>query len=66
MTNYAYHFRYFVYMYVKLISSATGLIIGMLAFMVYHYFDTQINRLANKMESASNEFIDILQEPTRG
>lgn len=52
-------------MYIKLITSATGLIIGMLAFMAYNFLDTQINRLANRMEAASSEFIDILQEPTR-
>lgn len=52
-------------MYIKLITSATGLIIGMLAFLGYSFLDTQINRNANKMESASSEFIDILQEPTR-
>lgn len=52
-------------MYIKLITSATGLIIGMLAFLGYNFLDTQINRLANRMESASSEFIDILQEPTR-
>ena len=52
-------------MYIKLITSATGLIIGMLAFLGYSYLDTQINRLGNKMEAASSEFIDILQEPTR-
>lgn len=52
-------------MYVKLITSATGLIIGMLAFLGYSYLDTQINRTANTMEGASNEFIDMLQEPTR-
>jgi biopolymer transport protein ExbB len=51
-------------MYIKLITSATGLIIGMLAFLGYNYLDTQINRLANKMEASSSEFIDILQEPT--
>lgn len=52
-------------MYIKLITSATGLIIGMLAFMGHSYLDTQINRLANSMESASSDFIDILQEPTK-
>ena len=52
-------------MYIKLITSATGLIIGMLAFLGHSYLDTQINRLANRMESASSEFIDILQEPTK-
>ena len=52
-------------MYVKLITSATGLIIGMLGYLGYSFLDTQINRMANRMESASSEFIDILQEPTR-
>jgi biopolymer transport protein ExbB len=52
-------------MYIKLITSATGLIIGMLAFMGHSYLDTQINRLANRMESASSDFMDILQEPTK-
>jgi biopolymer transport protein ExbB len=52
-------------MYIKLITSASGLIIGMLAFLGYSFLDTQINRTANQMESASSEFIDILQEPTR-
>lgn len=52
-------------MYIKLITSATGLIIGMLAYLGYAYLDTQVNRTGNMMESASNEFIDMLQEPTR-
>ena len=52
-------------MYIKLITSASGLIIGMLAYLGYSYLDTQINRMANRMESANSEFIDILQEPTR-
>ncbi len=52
-------------MYIKLITSATGLIIGMLAYLGYSFLDTQINRNANRMEAANSEFIDILQEPTR-
>ena len=52
-------------MYIKLITSATGLIIGMLAYLGYSFLDSQINRTANRMEAASSEFIDILQEPTR-
>jgi len=52
-------------MYIKLITSASGLIIGMLAYLGYSYLDTQINRTANRMEASSSEFIDILQEPTR-
>ena len=52
-------------MYIKLITSASGLIIGMLAYLGHSYLDTQINRTANRMEAASSEFIDILQEPTK-
>lgn len=52
-------------MYIKLITSATGLIIGMLAYLGYSYLDSQISRTANRMEAASSEFIDVLQEPTR-
>ena len=52
-------------MYVKLITSASGLIIGMLAYLGYSYLDSQINRTANRMESASSDFIDMLQEPQK-
>lgn len=52
-------------MYVKMITSATGLIIGIISYLGYSYLDTQINKTVNKMESAKSDFIDILQEPTR-
>ncbi|HNA16489.1 MAG TPA: MotA/TolQ/ExbB proton channel family protein, partial [Ferruginibacter sp.] len=52
-------------MHVKMITSATGLIIGILSFLGYSYLNTQIDKTVNKMESASADFIDILQEPTR-
>lgn len=52
-------------MYVKMITSATGLIIGILSFLGYSYLNTQIDKTVNKMETASADFIDILQEPTR-
>lgn len=51
--------------YVKMITSATGLIIGLLAFVAHSYLNTQIDKCANKIERASSDFIDILQEPTR-
>ena len=51
--------------YVKMISSASGLIIGIIAYVGYRYLNSQIDKATNKMEAASGEFIDILQEPTR-
>jgi biopolymer transport protein ExbB len=51
--------------YVKMITSGTGLIIGLLAYIGHNMLTTLIDKTANKMEAASAEFIDILQEPTR-
>ena len=51
--------------YVKMITSASGLIIGLIAYVGYNFLSTQIDKTANKMEAASAEFIDVLQEPTR-
>ncbi len=51
--------------YVKMISSASGLIIGIIAYVGYRYLNSQIDKSTHKMEAASAEFIDILQEPTR-
>ncbi|MDX2048453.1 MAG: MotA/TolQ/ExbB proton channel family protein [Chitinophagaceae bacterium] len=51
--------------YVKLITSLTGLIIGVLAYVGYHFLSTQVDKTANRMEVASADFLDILQEPTR-
>lgn len=51
--------------YTKMITSASGLIIGLLAYVAHNFLSTQIDKTANKMEAASADFIDILQEPTK-
>src|SRR6185436_13525697 len=51
--------------YTKLITSITGLVIGLGAYLAYHYLNTQVDKAANKMEAASFDFQDLLQEPTR-
>jgi len=51
--------------YTKMITSASGLIIGLLAYIAHNYLNTQVDKTANRMEASSAEFIDILQEPTR-
>lgn len=50
--------------YIKMVTSATGLVIGILAYVGHHYLVAQVDKLINKMEAASSEFVDILQEPT--
>jgi biopolymer transport protein ExbB len=49
--------------YVKMITSATGLVIGILAYIANRVLANHVERIANKMEMASSEFLDILQEP---
>ncbi len=51
--------------YTKMVTSATGLIIGLLAYVGYNYLNAQVDKNVNKMEAASAEFIDVLQEPTK-
>ncbi|MFT4060928.1 MAG: MotA/TolQ/ExbB proton channel family protein [Edaphocola sp.] len=49
--------------YTKMVTSAVGLIIGLLAYVGYQYLNAQINRNVNKLESASSEFLDVLHQP---
>lgn len=51
--------------YTKLVTSISGLIIGLIAYLGYTYLQTQIDKTTNKMEVASADFLDILQEPTK-
>lgn len=51
--------------YTKLITSITGLVIGLAAYLAYSYLNTQIDKASNRMEAASADFLDVLQEPTR-
>ncbi len=52
-------------LYVKMISSATGLLVGMVAYGGYHYLVHLIDRVINKMEINAVEFIDLLEEPAK-
>jgi len=51
--------------YVKMVTSGTGLIVGLMAYVGHSFLSTQIDKTVYKMEAASSEFIDVLQEPTR-
>ena len=51
--------------YVKMITSATGLMIGIITYLGLSYLQSRIRKVENRMEASSAEFIDILQEPTR-
>lgn len=46
-----------------LISTAAGLIVGILAFFFYNYLLGRIRRAVNDMERSATDFIDLLQAP---
>ncbi|MBC7554743.1 MAG: MotA/TolQ/ExbB proton channel family protein [Taibaiella sp.] len=50
--------------YTKMVTSAVGLIIGLLAYVGHAYLNAQINKNVNRMEAASVEFLDIVMEIT--
>lgn len=49
-------------LYEKMITSAAGLIVGIVAHIGFHYLNLLLDRVVFKMESNSLEFIDLLQE----
>ena len=51
--------------YTKLITSITGLVIGLIAYMLHNILHTQVEKALNKMEASAADFLDVLQEPTR-
>ena len=46
-----------------LVTTATGLAVGILALLAYNYLLGRIKRLINDMERSATAFIDLLQEP---
>jgi biopolymer transport protein ExbB len=50
-------------LYQKMITSAGGLVVGVLAFIAYHWMNTRIDKIANRMEESKMVFLDILNEP---
>lgn len=50
-------------LYIKMISSAAGLVVGMMAYVAYNTLVTRIGRVVNTMEAHAVEFVDILDEP---
>lgn len=46
-----------------LVTTASGLLVGILALFAYNYLIARIRRLTNDMERSATDFIDLLQEP---
>ena len=52
-------------LYVKMVSSASGLIVGILAYVFYNWLNIKVGKAVNKMERNAMNFIDFLQEPNK-
>ena len=50
-------------LYTKMITSATGLIVGIIAYILYHILNMMVERIILRMETDAIEFIDLLEEP---
>ncbi|PSR53000.1 biopolymer transporter ExbB [Adhaeribacter arboris] len=49
-------------LYTKMVTSAAGLIVGIIAHVGYHYLSLMVDRVVFKMENNAIEFTDLLQE----
>ena len=52
-------------LYQKMVTSAGGLIVGIVAFAGYHLVHSMVEKITDKMERTSLAFMDLLQEPTK-
>lgn len=52
-------------LYQKMITSASGLVIGLTAFIGYYILNVMLDKIIHNMESASVEFMDTLQDPIK-
>lgn len=46
-----------------MVTTVAGLVIGILAYIAYNYLVSKVNKVVNKMEAASVDFLDLLDEP---
>lgn len=52
-------------LYEKMVCSAAGLLVGIVAFIFYHWLNVMIEKVVHKLEFNSMNFIDLLQEPVK-
>ena len=51
--------------YEAMVTTATGLFIGILAYLGYNYLVTRVQKLVHTMEYTAVDFVDLLQEPQK-
>lgn len=49
--------------YTAMVTTAAGLLVGIIAYLGYNYLVSRIQKIVHRMEYSSVEFVDVLQEP---
>lgn len=52
-------------LYVKMVTSAAGLIVGIIAYVGYHILNIMVERVILRLETDAIDFIDLLEEPSK-
>jgi len=52
-------------LYQKMITSAAGLMVGIIAFLGYYLVNMRIDKVVERMEQATLDFMDLLFEPSK-
>ena len=52
-------------LYTKMVSSASGLIVGIIAYIGYHWLNIILNKAVHQMEWNAMNFIDLLKSPLK-
>ncbi len=52
-------------LYTKMVSSASGLIVGIVAYVAYHWLNMILNKAVHQLEWNAMNFIDLLKSPAK-
>ena len=52
-------------LYVKMVTSAAGLFVGIVAYVCHHILNMMVDKVILKLETDAIEFIDLLEEPSK-
>jgi biopolymer transport protein ExbB len=52
-------------LYEKMVTSAAGLMVGIISYIFYHWLNVMIEKVVHKLELSAMNFIDLLQEPVK-
>ena len=51
--------------YEALVTTVAGLVVGILALFAYNYLTSRVNKIMNRLEGNTMEFMDLLNEPAK-